>query len=354
MTTTGLTMDPELAEVAERVFAAATAEPAGTESGDTFTRSWDLAAAAGLPWVSVPESAGGPGGTLLDAVTVAYAAGAQAAPLPVVETLLAGWLLAAAGLSVDQVPMSVAARAASLPLDDGAARGVVLSVPWGCEVALVTAIVAGPDGAPRLVTWRPLSGEVTGRSADLADQPRADLRLDGARATIQEISPGAQDAFLRRAAVLRAASMAGAMDAIMRLTNRYTADRVQFGKPLAAFQAVQQHLVTIAQAAAVTRLNVARAARAVDAAGGAFEAAAVKHLANEHATLCIRAAYQAHGAIGLTREYPLNRFTRRLLVWRGEDGTDQTLTRQLAAAVAATGDLAALVQGRHHTTTGAR
>jgi acyl-CoA dehydrogenase len=250
--------------------------------------------------------------------------------------------------------MSVAARTADLALGDSEARGTAVSVPWGCEVALIVAVAARSDGAPCLVTWRPLPGEATGRSADLADQPRADLRLDGARVAIRALSPGSEAAFRNRAAVLRAAAMAGAMNAIMSLTNRYAAERVQFGKPLAAFQAVQQHQVTIAQAAAVTGLNVARAARAVDAGGGAFESAAVKHLANQHATLCVKAAYQAHGAIGLTREYPLHRLTRRLLVWRGEDGTGQSVTRQLAAAVAAAGDLAALVQSRHDTITGAR
>ena len=46
----------------------------------------------------------------------------------------------------------------------------------------------------------------------------------------------------------------------------------------------------------------------------------MKYLSNEYGTACVRAAYQAHGAIGLTREYALQRLARRLLVWRDEDG----------------------------------
>jgi acyl-CoA dehydrogenase len=349
MSGNSLSVDPGLADLADQVFAAQEQEES-TRSGATgaasaFDGSWRNAADAGLPWVSVPEAAGGSGGTLLDAATVAYALGARAVSLPVIETMLAGWLHAEAGLPVDQVPMSVVAAPAPLVIFQGKLTGTVPAVAWGSEVAVTAALISGPDSAPRLVTWRQGTGIAATRS-DIAGQSWTTVQLDAPPADDRPLAAETPARLRDRAALLRAAAMAGAMNAVMQLTNTYCAQRTQFGKPLGAFQAVQQHLVTIAQGATTTWLNVIRAAGAVESGGGSFEAAAVKHLANEYATASVRAAQQAHGAIGLTREYPLHRYTRLLLAWRGQDGSREALIRQIGEEVTAPGDLAAVVQSR--------
>jgi acyl-CoA dehydrogenase len=48
-------------------------------------------------------------------------------------------------------------------------------------------------------------------------------------------------------------------------------------------------------------------------------------------------AHQVHGAIGFTQEYPLHRFTRRLIAWRAEFGTDRFWAERLGRQVAAIG-----------------
>src|ERR1700744_4866758 len=69
---------------------------------------WDVAASIGLPWIGIPEAAGGTGGTLEDALAVLQIAGAHAAPIPLAETgLWAGWLLAEAGLPLGDGPLTV-------------------------------------------------------------------------------------------------------------------------------------------------------------------------------------------------------------------------------------------------------
>ena len=69
---------------------------------------WDVAASIGLPWIGVPETAGGAGGTLEDALAVLQIAGAHAAPIPLAETgILAGWLLTQAGLGLGDEPLTV-------------------------------------------------------------------------------------------------------------------------------------------------------------------------------------------------------------------------------------------------------
>ena len=66
--------------------------------------------------------------------------------------------------------------------------------------------------------------------------------------------------------------------------------------------------------------------------------ATARTLAGEAAMVAGRTAHQVHGAIGVTMEYPLQRFTRRLWEWEASDGTSAHWARQLGAE-AAEGDL---------------
>jgi acyl-CoA dehydrogenase len=127
--------------------------------------------------------------------------------------------------------------------------------------------------------------------------------------------------------------MAGALERMSALTVEYTNERRQFGKPVATFQAVQARLVHAAQDAAMVSMAAAVAAREADRRDARFEIAAAKLLADEAATSATRDAHQAHGAMGMTREYPLHHFSRRLWAWRSEFGEERFWSRTLGAAV---------------------
>ena len=92
-----MTVDPLLLDTAERAFAdTCTHEAIQAAERDGWAPTvWDTAAGIGLPWIGVPDAAGGAGGTVADGVAVLGVAGRHAAPIPLAETgLLAGWLLA--------------------------------------------------------------------------------------------------------------------------------------------------------------------------------------------------------------------------------------------------------------------
>ncbi|MBH29309.1 MAG: hypothetical protein CL520_03920 [Actinobacteria bacterium] len=120
----------------------------------------------------------------------------------------------------------------------------------------------------------------------------------------------------------RVALMAGAIEKMSQLTVSYTNDRVQFGRPVARFQAVQQHLVWGAQEAALARMAAETAAREANRGSAFFEIAAAKLIANQAAAKATKACHQAHGAMGMTQEYPLHHYSRRLWAWRKEYGSD--------------------------------
>lgn len=332
--------DVLLTETAQRVFA-------DTCSFDAIERAevegwaagvWAALADTGLAWVGVPEAAGGSGGSLDDALEVLRIAGAHAAPVPLAETgVLGGWLLAGAGLPVPAGPVTVApgSPADGVALEGSRVTGVVHRVPWARAAERI--VLLGGVDAPMVVSV-PVDAVRVEPATNLAGEPRDTVHFDGVAAEVAPAGPGVDAPALRaRGALTRVALMAGALDRMLDLAVEYTAQRHQFGKAIATFQAVQAHLVHAAQDAALVGMALAQAGRAATAGDGWFEIASAKILANQAASTATRHVHQAHGAMGLTREYPLHHSSRRLWAWRSEYGDERAWTRALGREVVAVG-----------------
>jgi hypothetical protein len=149
--------------------------------------------------------------------------------------------------------------------------------------------------------------------------PLAEAAMDAAA---KERGWNAETKF-RAMALARAGQMAGAISAALTLSVEYTRQRQQFGKPLAAFQAIQQQLAVLAEEAAASRAAAAAAAHAADRGEAIFEIASAKLRCNIAAGQAASIAHQVHGAIGFTMEYDLQKFTRPLWMWRSEYGNDR-------------------------------
>jgi acyl-CoA dehydrogenase len=327
--------DALLLEVADRVFAdTCTHEAIQAAERDGWAAGvWARVADVGLHRVALEE-----GGTLADALAVLRVAGRHAAPVPLAETgLLAGWLLAGAGLPVGDGPLTVVAGRPEdrLELDGDRLRGVAHRVPWGRSAERVVALLASGDRW--LVASAPASSLTVEPRVNLAGEPRDTVAFSGV-AEVAAAAPGVDAGALRcRGALTRVMLMAGALERMSGLTVGYTSERVQFGRPVARFQAVQKHLVDGAQDAVLVGMAADAAARAAEHGEARFEIAAAKLLANQAAFSATRAAHQAHGAMGMTREYPLHHVSRRLWAWRSEYGDEQFWSARLGAAVARAG-----------------
>ena len=326
---------------------------------DGFAPSaWAAVAEAGLPWISVPESLGGDGGELGDALAVLRVAGSYGLPLPLAETgVLAGWLRAASGLPVDRVPATVAVGR-DLAWRDGTAHGSARLVAWGRSASQVVALVpAGSSGtsAPSSTSTPSADGSVVVvfDVADLRVEPhvnvagesRDTLYFDGAAPVASApAGPGVSaETLRRRGALTRIMLMAGAASRIADITAAYTAERQQFGRPIGRFPGVQQHLVHTAQQAAALGMAADLACAAVaadlDLAGpeAEFRVAAAKVIAHDAAMIATSAAHQAHGAMGMTQEYSLHHLTRRMWAWTREYGTGAQAAENVGALVAEAG-----------------
>ena len=140
-------------------------------------------------------------------------------------------------------------------------------------------------------------------------------------------------------ALIRTAQIAGALDAALAQSVAYANERVQFGKPIAKFQALQQSLAVFAEEAAAANCAAQAAFAAAGKYDGAaeFEIAAAKLRANMAIGIGTGIAHQTHGAIGFTREYSLHPLTRRLWSWRSEFGNDRLWSQRLGRAVVGAG-----------------
>jgi acyl-CoA dehydrogenase len=287
---------------------------AAAERGKWADALWDAVVEAGFP----DALADGPSG-MVEAVAILRAAGHHAAPIPLPETMLARWLCAAAGIDAPDGPLAVAI-------------GETEPVPWGRgSAALVVIDGGGAEIASGEVLW------VSGRN--LAGEPR-DRLIGFPREALLRL-PASIDAAaaLSVAALMRAAQMAGALEATLDLATLYANDRIQFGRPIGKFQAIQQQLALLAEEAAASLVAVESAARSVAEArpSAEFAIAAAKIRAGEAAGKATDIAHQVHGAIGFTWEHSLHYLTRRLWSWRDEFGDEAYWARSLGRRIAAAG-----------------
>jgi acyl-CoA dehydrogenase len=178
---------------------------------------------------------------------------------------------------------------------------------------------------------------VPGRN--LAGESRDTVVLDSV--VPEHVAPAGEgvdvDQLRLRGALARAVAMAGALARVTELTVNYTSTRHQFGRPLGRFQAVQRHLVRIAERSVSTGIATESACLNADPVPDLFDVASAKIVAGESASLAAAAAHQAHGAIGMTKEYELGQLSRRLWTWRDEFGSESYWSRLLGRHLARAG-----------------
>jgi acyl-CoA dehydrogenase len=223
--------------------------------------------------------------------------------------------------------------------------GQLSRVGWAGTAARLVVLAAGPGGSDVVLSVDPSAAGVTVTpGANLAGEPRDDVLLD-VRVPAEDAATAPEDTrelLVRRAALARALLLAGAAGRALAGSVRYAGERVQFGRPIGKFQAVQQQLALAAAEVAAGRAAVdaaTRIAAANDVAGpdAGFAIAVAKARTSEAAGAVARIAHQVHGAIGFTLEHDLRLATTRLWAWREEDGSDAHWHTVIARRVLAEG-----------------
>ena len=123
------------------------------------------------------------------------------------------------------------------------------------------------------------------------------------------------------------------MESVMEITIGYANQRVQFGRPISSFQATGNRLAQMCSEveASVIVTQFAASRFAENGRDSAFDVVAAKSHASRSASSVAQHAHQIHGAIGTTKEYSLQRFTRRLWAWRQEWGSERINAEELGS-----------------------
>ena len=332
-------VDPALVEMMNAVFADHRAHHPATTRVERDPRLWQHLDELGLVRLTGAEQSGGSGAGWFEAAELLAAAARHAVRIPLGEhDLLACWLLEA-----NQMPADTAVRTVCLLDDDGSASGV----PWAAGSDRI--VVVWRDGDNHRAADVDVAALEITRGANLIGEPRDTVAAD---VTGLDGVPVAADLVARsrmKAALIRAIQVCAVLDQIVALSIYHAGARVQFGRSLSRFQAVQHQVADLAAEAALARAATESAlttAVASDwtAANLHFRIAAARSCAGHAASVVVRNAHQVHGAIGTTREHRLHEYTRAALAWRSEFGSVRYWDEQVTdAALAAGADVWSLI-----------
>ncbi|MDB5489329.1 MAG: hypothetical protein JWQ58_3044 [Reyranella sp.] len=328
-----------LLETASRFFAERSGKDVvnGVEKGVWPADLWKEIEEMGLPLIAVPEEQEGVGGTLADLMAMLRVAGEHAVPVPVAETALANLLIAAAGGKPATGPSTLALG--ELSLQGGRVSGKVARVPFaGVAERFVSIVTAG--GKATLVVV-PRDAVKIDDTPSHAGEPYGTVSFDGATPEFSAASAVSADRALELAALARAMQMAGAADKVLVTATEYCKQRVQFGRPISTFQAIQHMLAELASYVAATIASAEAASRDADEGGlvdgGSFSIAAAKSQCSDFAHRIAAISHQSMGAMGFTHEHILHHYTRRLWVWRRDFGSESFWGEKIGQSFAKAG-----------------
>lgn len=168
------------------------------------------------------------------------------------------------------------------------------------------------------------------RKMGLRGSNTVELQLDGVRVPAENMLGELNRGFMIAMSLLDtgrigiASQAIGIAEACLEASVKYAKERVQFGKPLAAFGAIQEKVADMATGIDAAKLLVFRAAQLKDEGKPhGREASMAKLMASRHANWCAREAVQIHGGAGYTRDFPVERYFRDARVTEIYEGTTE-------------------------------
>ena len=303
---------------------------AGGRAGGAGGAAWGrLCREVGVAGLAIPERYGGAGGGAAEVGAVLEELGRELTPCPMLgSTVLAAQALLGSG-------------------DEAACERLLPAIAGGSATAALAWTTPAGRWSVAETGYRAAGARLDGEAHYVLDGAGADVLLVAAGAGLFEVDPG-QDGVSRTAsatmdatralAVVRltgargrrvggdataalerardlaclalAAEQAGAARRALELTVGYVLTRVQFGRVIGSFQALQHRLADL-HVLVESAVSLSRAAAAEEGPGLGPRAAAAKVYCCEAAMRTAAEMIQLHGAIGITWEHPAHRYLKR-------------------------------------------
>ena len=291
-----------------------------------FQAVWQALSDSGFLDVMTPESLGGAQLGWEQAWAVGFAAGYHGLPLPVMQTVFARAFLGYHDQSAPETPIALAAwasRRADGDLSVNTVSGGVLAshvlLQHGgavyllpCELASVEPI-GGKGSFDAQMTW----GQGDWQAAQLG-------QIDAVDGSVVDVS--------QALALGLSIQLAGCATRVLNMTLSYANDRVQFGKPIGKFQAVQQQITAMAELVYGMRMASQLGCQSEQWQAPSLHAVLAKAQTSAVAGQVASISHAVHAAIGVTQEYDLQLYTRRLYEWARAGGGAQYWAKHLGQA----------------------
>ncbi|HWH29037.1 MAG TPA: acyl-CoA dehydrogenase family protein [Mycobacteriales bacterium] len=328
---------------------------------------WARLADAGVVGAALREDVGGGGMGFLEIALLLEQVGAHVAPVPLLETVVSAALpLDAFGTDEQRsrdLPDVVAGRAlltaalvesgrddprrptttATSDGDGFRLTGTKSCVPFADQARRIVVPASLGDGRVVLALVEPTADGVTLRAQTATSgQPQAEVELADVAVAAGDVLAGPDRGdevlgwVLDRTLTGLSALALGVSGRALSMSAEYTTNRIQFGRPIATFQAVGHRLADAYVDVEGMRLTTLQAAWLLDTglpAGN--EVAVAKWWAAEGGHRVAHAAQHVHGGVGVDVEYPLARYFRWSKALEMTLGPATTQSLRLGAHLAA-------------------
>lgn len=304
-----------------------------TETNVDTDSTWETIESSGFTNLLLPEAEGGPGMCLQECYELFKPLGRHPAPLPLASTWIARLHLPASQRGLGPIAVARAIDASDR------SQLVCPRVPGGSKAGRVLVF-----NEEKLVLF---DAEQAVSRVPVGDPRGQNLRMSWhSHDALWQQGSGGQ-AIQAWMAAASAAQIAAALQTVFELSLTHCNQRRQFGKSIGQFQAVQHQLSVMAEHVLAASLAAELAFSTSSSGPLALHAAIAKARTSEAVALVCASAHALHGAIGMTDEFVLGLYTRRLNEWRLDHGSESHWQRVIGATVLAdhrpvAGQLAAL------------
>lgn len=315
-----------VADLAEQIFAGQTSDERikiAERSGDFDRRLWSELAGADLVGLCLPEPAGGSNAGIVELAITCQAQGRHVAPAPLLCTVATALAIASAdaghpslhGVVGGDTVLTTAFGGSGVAAETAGRsfrlRGECPAVPYGQWANhVLVAAGRGSDVGLFVVPADSLHAEPV---ATTDRQPAANLTLD------TQLDAGARIGGVEEVAHLRqhwlvgqASTVVGLAEGALAATAQYVSSRTQFGRPLAAFQAVGQRAADAYITTEALRVTTLSAAWQLDHGDDkeriASDVLIAAYWASQGGQDITLATQHLHGGMGADVDYPIHRY----------------------------------------------
>ncbi|MFV9474001.1 acyl-CoA dehydrogenase family protein [Advenella sp. RU8] len=280
---------------------------------------WSEIAGSGFLDVMLPEEKGGAGLSLKEAGNLFKLEGYFNLPVPFASTLLARSWLDGSGQTIPEGSVVIATM--GVQISEGQGQIVINKLPFGHRAARF--LVLANQSCYLLAQEKAVVHEVyhAGLFASVSWRLEEAIEL--------EVSAQALEDLRNLAALAALVPSVGAMERIFEMTLEYANQRQQFGRPLSKFQAIQHQISVLAEQVWAARMAAQIACNSNNHHPDPNLLAIAKYQVSFVSDQVADISHAVHGAIGITEEYALHFYTRRIREFKSEAGTQSYWAKRL-------------------------